>query len=284
MPEHSDQLMVVDRDNRLVGTLKLSELASADPMASVATLMDSDTHAVPVSLPDTEVARLFEDRDLISAPVVDETGRLIGRITIDDVVDVIRTSADRTLLRGAGLPEEVDLFAPVATSVGRRAGWLGVHLAAAFLAAWVIWLFEGAIEQIVALAVLMPVVASMAGVSGNQTLTLVTRGIALSQLDGVNTWRLLMLECRVAFWNGLLWAVVVALAAALWYGDPGLGLTFGLALAISMLIGAVAGTLIPVLLSRMNIDPAVAGGVVLMGATDVVGFGSFLALAAWLLL
>ena len=284
MPEHSDQLMIVNRDNQLVGSLKLSDLASADPMASVESMMDPDVHAIPVSLDDTEVARLFEDRDLISAPVVDSSGRLIGRITIDDVVDVIRGNADKTLLRGAGLHEEVDLFAPVATSIGRRAGWLGVHLAAAFLAAWVIWLFESTIEEIVALAVLMPVVASMAGVSGNQTLTLVTRGLALAQLDGINTWRLLTLECRVAFWNGLIWAAIVAVAASLWFWDPGLGFVFGLALAGSMLVGAIAGTLIPVLMSRMHIDPAIAGGVVLMGATDVAGFGSFLALAAWLLL
>jgi magnesium transporter len=284
MPEHSDQLMVVDRDDRLVGSLKLSDLASADPMATAESLMDPAVHPIPATLPDTEVARLFEDRDLISAPVVDESGRLIGRITIDDVVDVIRGSADKALLRGAGLTEEVDLFAPVTISIGRRAGWLGVHLAATFLAAWVIWLFEGTIEQIVALAVLMPVVASMAGVSGNQTLTLVTRGLALAQLDGMNTWRLLALECRVAFWNGVIWAVIVALVAGLWFSDPGLGIVFGLALAGSMLVGAIAGTLIPILLSRMHVDPAIAGGVVLMGATDVVGFGSFLALAAWLLL
>jgi magnesium transporter len=284
MPEHSDQLMVVDRDNRFVGTLKLSDLVSVDPMVTVEMLMDSEVQPVADSLEASAVARLFENRDLISAPVADHAGRLIGRITVDDVVDVIRGTADSRLLRGAGLPAEVDLFAPVQTSVKRRAGWLGVHLATAFLAAWVIWLFEATIEQIVALAVLMPVVASMAGVAGNQTLTLVTRGIALAQLDGINTWRLLMLELRIALWNGLLWAAVVTLAAALWYADLALGLTFGLALAISMLAAALTGTLVPVILSRLGVDPAVAGGVVLMGATDVVGFGSFLALAAWFLI
>jgi magnesium transporter len=240
--------------------------------------------AISVDMPAEEVARLFEDRDLISAPVIDDEGHLIGRITIDDVVDVIRREADRAVLRKAGLHEEVDLFAPVSTSIRRRAGWLGVHLATAFAAAGVIWLFEATIEEVVALAVLMPVIASMAGVSGNQTLTLVTRGIALAQLSVPNISRLLLLECRVAIGNGLIWALVVTLAAGAWFADLGLGLVFGAALAFSMLGGAIAGTLVPVTMTRFNIDPAIAGGVVLTGITDVVGFGSFLGLAAWLLI
>jgi len=284
LPEHCDSLMVVDRDRKLLGSLSMADLTSVDTSTGIADLMTQPIRAVAVDTPAPEVARLFEDRDLISAPVVDTDGRLIGRITIDDVVDVIRAEADRALLRQAGLHEEVDLFAPVVTSIQRRAGWLGVHLLAAFLAAGVIWVFEASIEEVVALAVLMPVIASMAGVSGNQTLTLVTRGIALAQLSTPNTNRLLLLECRVALWNGLIWAVVVALAAGLWFADPALGVVFGTALAISMLGGAIAGTLVPVIMTRMNIDPAIAGGVVLTGITDVIGFGSFLGLAAWLLI
>jgi len=284
LPEHCDSLMVVDSDHKLLGTLSMADLASVDPNTEIDSLMTAAVRALPADTPALEVARLFEDRDLISAPVIDDKGRLIGRITIDDVVDVIRAEADRTVLGKAGLHEEVDLFAPVATSIRRRAGWLGVHLATAFAAAAVIWLFEATIEEVVALAVLMPVIASMAGVSGNQTLTLVTRGIALAQLSAPNTRRLLLLECRVALWNGLIWALVVTVAAGLWFLDLWLGVVFGAALAISMLGGAIAGTLVPVIMTRFGIDPAIAGGVVLTGITDIVGFGSFLGLAAWMLI
>jgi magnesium transporter len=184
----------------------------------------------------------------------------------------------------AGLTESTDMFAPVTRSAPRRAIWLGVNLVNAFIAAWVIGLFEASIEQVVALAVLMPVVASMGGVAGNQTLTLVTRGLALEQVGRSNAWRLLLKEIGVGLLNGLFWAVVVALIAVLWFENTRLAMVFGLALVINLLTGATAGTLVPLLLQRLGIDPALAGGVVLTAATDVVGFFSFLGLATlWLL-
>ncbi|MEE8287433.1 MAG: magnesium transporter, partial [Gammaproteobacteria bacterium] len=227
-----------------------------------------------------EVARLFEQRNLISAPVVDEAGRLIGRITVDDVVDVIRDEGEQTLMRMAGLDEEDDIFAPVLITSRRRMLWLGVNLATALLAAWVIGLFEATIEKVVALAVLMPVVASMGGIAGSQTLTIVIRGMALGQVGPSNARWLLNREVLVGFINSLLWALVVALVATYWFGWPALGVIVAIALIVNLVIGAVAGTLLPLVMRKLMIDPALAGGVVLTTVTDVVGFVTFLGLGA----
>ena len=216
--------------------------------------------------------------------MVDSEGQLIGRITVDDVVDVIREEADRTIMNRAGLDEDMDMFAPVMSSAMRRSVWLGVNLANAFIAAWVIGLFEASIAERVALAVLMPVVASMGGVAGTQSLTLVTRGIALDQVTAANSRRLLAIELGVGLVNGLFWALVVASVATAWFGDLGLGLVFGLAMVINIGNGTLTGTLIPLVLRRNGIDPALAGGVLLVALTDVVGFFAFLGLATlWLL-
>ncbi len=284
LPEHFDSMVVVDRSNRYQGMLRLGDLISRSPDLRVADVMDVDAAPFPADTPATKVARLFEDRDLISAAVVDSDGRLLGRITIDDVVDVIREEADHTLMSQAGLHEETDIFAPVMNSVRQRAVWLGVNLINAFLAAWVIGLFDQSIEKLVALAVLMPVVASMGGVAGNQTLILVIRGIALEQIGRANAWRLLINELGVGLANGLLWALVVATAAMLWFGSVQLGIVFAMALVINLINGAVAGTLVPLGLQRIGIDPALAGGVLLTAATDVVGFFSFLGLATLILI
>ncbi|MBY4677339.1 magnesium transporter [Marinobacterium arenosum] len=284
LPEHLDSLMVVDRNNRYLGTLPLSQLVSHDADTSVAEVMVEGVQAITPLTPAAEVARRFEDEDLLSAPVVDERGYLLGRITVDDVIDVLRDEANREILGRAGLEQHPDLFAPLISSSYRRALWLGINLVTAFIAAWVIGLFEASIEKVVALAVLMPVVASMGGVAGSQTLTLVTRGLALDQVGRNNIWRLVRHELAIASLNGLLWALVVALIAIFWFGDGSLAAVFGIALLIVTLTGALVGSLLPALLKQLGIDPALAGGVVLTTATDAVGFFVFLGLATlWLL-
>jgi magnesium transporter len=226
------------------------------------------------------VARVFEDRDLVSAPVVDEHGKLIGRITVDDVVDFIREEAEHTVMATAGLDEEADTFAPALTSARRRAIWLGVNLVSALIAAWVIHLFDREIDQLVTLAVLMPVVASMGGVAGTQSLALVIRGIALEQVQQSNCWRLLRKELAVAVLNGLLWALAVGLIVSLWFDNVRLSVVFGAALTINLVTGVASGTLIPMLLQRLRVDPALAGGVLLVALTDSFGFFVFLGMAA----
>jgi magnesium transporter len=279
LPEHLDSLVVVDRDNTYLGMLMLSDLVSLDPETAVSDIMQTEIRPIPVETSSERVMRLFEDQDLISAPVVDASGKLLGRITVDDVMDVMRGVAEHEVMRRAGLSQGTDIFAPVLPSAMRRALWLGVNLVNAFIAAWVIGLFEDSIDKVVALAIFMPVVASMGGVAGTQTLTLVARGLALEQVRSNNAGRLLMREIASGLLNGVFWAVVVAIVAILWTGDMQLGLVFGAALVINLLTGAMAGTLVPLALQRIGIDPALAGGVVLIAATDVVGFVSFLGLA-----
>lgn len=279
LPDATDSLMVVDLQGRYEGVLSLIDAASLDPLRTVASAMQRDIEAIPATMKARKVARIFQDRNFVSAPVVDEAGRLVGRITIDDMVDVIRDEAEHNLLASAGLDEEMDMFAPVWVSARRRAVWLGVNLLNAFVAAWVIGRFGGSIEQMVALAVLMPVVASMGGVAGNQTLTLVTRGLALDQIGPGNLRELLRKELGIALLNGLFWAVVVGAVATAWFGNGELGLVFGVAILINLTNGAVCGTLIPLALVRLGIDPALAGGVLLTALTDVIGFAAFLAMA-----
>ena len=284
IPEKTNRLFVVDRENRYRGEMRLADLLIGAPEREVAELMRTEAGGIDASTPAHEVARLFEQRNLISAPVVDEGGRLLGRITVDDVVDVIREEGDRSFLGMAGLSGEDDLFAPVLVSTRRRTLWLGVNLATALLAAWVIGLFEATIQQIVALAVLMPVVASMGGIAGSQTLTIVIRGMALGQIATRNVGWLLGKELAVGLLNSLCWALVVGAVAYAWFGDPGLGVIVGCALVINMVVAALAGASIPLLLRRLLVDPALAGGVVLTTVTDVVGFMTFLGLGALFLI
>jgi magnesium transporter len=280
IPERTNRLFVVDRENAYVGMLRLADLLICDPDDSVESHIIDERDPIPATMASHEVARLFEQRNLISAPVVDEAGRLIGRITVDDVVDVIRDEGEQTLMRMAGLDEEHDIFAPVLITSRRRMLWLGVNLATALLAAWVIGLFEATIEKVVALAILMPVVASMGGIAGSQTLTIVIRGMALGQVGRSNARWLLNREVMVGFINSLLWAVVVALVATYWFGWPALGVIVALALIVNLVIAAIVGTLLPLVMRRLMIDPALAGGVVLTTVTDVVGFVTFLGLGA----
>ncbi len=284
MPSSTDSLIVVDRSDIVKGILSVEALLTHSGETKVSSLMDKRPETISYQMPAHDVAILFEQRDLVSAPVVKENGKLLGRITIDDVVDVIREEADHSIMSMAGLDEEQDMFAPIGVSAKRRAVWLGVNLFTAFLASWVIGLFEATLKEIVALAVLMPIVASMGGIAGSQTLTLVVRGLALRQISSANAGRLLLKELAVGSLNGVVWAVVVASIGGIWFQSMSLGLLLGAAMVINLVCAALAGASIPVILDKMGIDPALAGGVLLTTVTDVIGFMAFLGLATIFLL
>ncbi len=284
LPENTDRLMVVNRFNRYLGTISLHSILVNQPDKTVSEFIDTEEAPIPVYMPDNDVAQLFKDHDLISAPVIDEYDNLIGRITIDDVVDVIVDEAGKSVMNMAGLNEDEDLFAPIFKSTRRRSLWLGTNLITALIAAGVIGLFEATIEQIVALAILMPIVASMGGIAGSQTLTLVIRAQALGQIGRSNRYPLLFKEMAVGFLNGVLWAAVVAVVATLWFHSQAIGLVIGTALIINLLIAAFAGVAIPFILRKFKIDPALAGGVILTTVTDVIGFMAFLGIATMVLL
>ncbi|MFA0811358.1 magnesium transporter [Microbulbifer epialgicus] len=281
LPESTDSLFVVNRKGQYIGLLPLSKLLTTDPAVTVREVVNTDVEPIPADMRDTEVARLFEKYDWITAPVVDEDNRLLGRITIDDIVDVIREGADHSLMSLAGLDEEEDTFAPVRRTARRRALWLGINLLTALLASWVISLFQNTLDKVVALAVLMPIVASMGGVAGSQTLTVVIRGMALGQIGKSNLSWLLSRELASAALNALLWALVMGVIAALWFSDVTIAIIIVAAMVINLITAALAGAILPVALRAMRIDPALAGGVALTTVTDVVGFMSFLGLATW---
>jgi magnesium transporter len=284
VPNDTDKLFVVNREDHYLGILRLSRLVSIDPGETVAEAMSLDMKPILASESASGVARLFETHDMLSAPVVDDDGRLLGRITVDDVIDVIREEGEHQFMGGAGLSEEEDMFAPVLSSTRRRAVWLGINLATAFLASWVIGQFEDTLSQIVALAVLMPIVASMGGIAGSQTLTLAIRGIALGQLSTANARALVIKEIAVGTLNSLIWAAVVALIAGVWFSSVEIALLIAVAITINIVCAAITGSLLPLLLNRVGIDPALAGSVLLTTVTDVVGFLAFLGLATLFLL
>ncbi len=278
IPEDTDNIMVVDRDDHYLGVLHLTDLLVKQEETTVGEWLE-EAPCLKADAPTSDVARLFEQRDLVSAAVVDEEGRLLGRVTIDDVVDVIKEEADQTVRSMAGLSAEDDMFSPVLTSTRRRAIWLGINLMTVFLGSWVIGRFEDTIEQLVALAVLLPVVAGMGGIAGSQTLTIAIRGIAQGQLVKSNIKPLLAKEFSVGVLNGLIWSGVVALVVIAWFDDTSLGMIIGLAMIINLVIAALAGAMIPFVLKHFGVDPAIAGSVVLTTVTDVVGFMTFLGLA-----
>ncbi len=284
LPDSTDNLIVVNSRDEYVGILPLAKLLTSDPSVTVREVMVSDRPAIPVDLEDTEVARIFTQQDLISAPVVDDTGKLLGRITIDDVVDVILDDATEAVMNPAGLDVEDDSFAPVFKSFQRRSLWLTINLATAFLAAAVINLFEETIAKVVALAVLMPIVASMGGNAGTQSLTVAVRAIATKDLTSSNVWRVIRRECIVGLINGLIFALVMGVVGILWFGGPELGYVIAAAMVINLVVAGFAGTVIPVLLDRAGIDPALASGAFVTTVTDVVGFFAFLGLAAVVLI
>jgi len=282
LPDHTDNLIVVDRENRYLGVLSLADVLVNKSEDSVGEHM-SEGVGIPADMPDEDVARLFEQRDLISAAVLDEHRKLLGRITIDDVVDVIQDLAEQSVRSMAGLGED-DLFASVLSSARRRAVWLGISLLSVFLAAWVIGRFEATIEELVALAILMPIVAGLGGSAGSQALTISVRGLALGRISRQNARSLVLKECAVGLLNGVLWAAVVGVVATLWFGNEGLGLIISLAMVINLVCAALAGSMIPLALKKFGVDPAIAGGVILTTVTDVIGFMTFLGLATIFLL
>ena len=284
IPTGTDSIFVVNRNNVYKGALLLSSLVTEDPGKPVSEIMSKKIMPILAKTPSDKVVREFENRDLLSAPVIDDDEKLLGRITIDDVVDVIRDEAEHSLMSAAGLDEEDDMFSPATKSAKRRAIWLGVNLATAFLAASVVDIFQTTLDKIVLLAVLMPIVPSMGGVAGTQSLTIMTRAIALGHLDKTNTKGIFRKEVLVGILNGILWAMVVGSLTYLWFSEWLLGLVIAGAMTINLIMAALAGFGIPLMLKRLNIDPALAGGVILTTITDVVGYISFLGLGAIFLL
>ena len=279
LPPMTDNLWVVNRRDEFIGQAPISKILISDPTTTIREIMETEVEPLLVSTHEDEVAQRFERLDLVSAPVVSENGKLLGRITIDDVVDVIRASADHSLMSQAGLDEDEDIFAPLVRTVRRRAIWLGINLLTAFVAAAVIGMFEATIEQVVALAILMPVVASMGGIAGTQALTIVIRGMALGRVGSANIRALVAREVLIGIANGLFWSLIVGLAAFIWFGDHTLGYVIAVAIIINLLVAALVGTLLPGYLKSVRVDPALAGGVVLTTVTDVVGFFCFLGIA-----
>ncbi len=284
LPEVFDLLFVVDRSGRYLGSLKLADLLTRDPASTVAEHMDRTLRTIPVEMSASQVATEFEHHDLISAPVTDADQRVLGTITIDDVVDVIREEAEHSLLTMAGLDEEDDMFAPALQSARKRWLWLAVNLVTAFMAAGVLFFFEPTLQQIVATAVLFPIVMSMGGIAGTQTLTLMVRGMATGQVSSRNAPELLKKELTVGLMNGVVFALLVGSVAGVWYGQISLGIVIAIAILFNLIAGALAGALIPVFLRRLSIDPALAGGVVLTTVTDIVGIFAFVGLATFVLL
>ncbi len=284
LPDHTDHLFVVSRRHQYLGRVSLASLVTHEDTTPINRLIDDEQPAIDVGESAEEVARQFSDHDWVSAPVVDDNNILLGRITIDDVVDIIRAQAEHQALGAAGLDEEEDLFSPIKRAVRGRVVWLGINLCTAFLAASVIGQFEVTLEKVVALAILMPIVAGVGGNAAVQVLTLMVRGLALGQVGPSNARILLWKELRVALINGVLIGVVVGLIALLWFRSPLLSLVITLALIINFCAAALAGVLLPLMLKRMNVDPAVAGTVVVTAVTDVMGFFSFLGLATLILL
>ena len=284
IPRDTDSIFVVNRKNEYRGTLLLSRILTEDPQTQVSEIMSKKIFPIAVDAPSENVVWEFENRDLVSAPVIDNQNKLLGRITVDDVVDVIRDEAEHSLMSAVGLDEEEDMFSPATKSAKRRAVWLGVNLITAFIAASVVDIFETTLDKIVLLAILMPIVPSMGGVAGTQSLTITTRALALGHIDKSNLSGILKKEILVGIINGILWAVVVGGLTYLWFKNALVGAVIAGAMTINLIVAALAGFLIPITLKRFNIDPALAGGVVLTTITDVIGYMTFLGLGAIFLL
>ena len=277
LPENTDKIFVVNNENEYLGELLISKIITSKPSMLVREIMDTEFLPIDVDLDDKEVATIFERNDLISSSVVDKDGKLIGRITIDDVVDVIREDADQNLLGMAGVAE--DTFAPPGRAAKSRVFWLSLNLITAFIAASTINLFQDVIDKIVYLAVLMPIVASMGGVAATQTLTIVLRGLTLEQINTSNIRWLFKRELAVSILNGIVLSILVGLVTFGWFKDITIAILISCALVINLISSVIAGILVPLILRKFNQDPAIGGSVVVTTVTDVVGFLSFLGLA-----
>ena len=284
LPNNTDRIFLVNEESELSGIVPINALITSKTDKRISEHILEEPIIFKVLDDNDFVAKLFADFNLVSAPVINEENKLVGRITIDDVVDVIIEDADQEALAKAGLRHEEDIFSPVPKSAQNRALWLGVNLITALIGSWVISRFEGSIQQLVALAVLMPIIASMGGNAGIQTLTLVIRGLGNGTIQKGNIWRLLKKEASVGSLNGIIWAFIMGIIAAFWFNDIGLGIIIALAMLINLVVSAFAGVILPIIFEKVNIDPALAGGVALTTVTDVVGYFSVLGLAAWLLL
>ena len=281
MPVDTDQVFVVDRNFNYLGSLLIKSLLTEEPEQMVEKFISNDfSKPVSAETDESEVALLFEQRNLISAPVIDDDNQLVGRITIDDVVDVIRDQAEHSVMSMVGLDEDEDVFAPIIHSSKKRSVWLGVNLITALIAVYFIGLFEATLQQKIALAILMPVVASMGGIAGTQTLIIVTRGIATGKVTTANIKALINKEVAVSGLNGIIWSLVIGLITYYWFSDLLLSLIIALAIITNLIVAAFSGAFLPLLLSKLRIDPALAGGVILTTITDVIGFVAFLGLAA----
>ena len=285
LPENTNYIYVINRSNEYIGSVKLVDLFTEDTDASIEGIMDSEIIPISASSSADQVITTFQNLDLISLPVVDKKNRLLGEITVDDVVDIIQDQANSEIFNMAGLDDEDDIFAPVLISSKRRAVWLGANLFTAFVVASAVSLFQSTIDQIVILAVLMPIVASMGGVAGNQTLILVIRGIAMGKIQRSNALRLLSKEMMVSLVNGFFWAIIVSFFAVLIFQTSWeIGIIVGASMLLNIFASAIAGVTIPFVLKRVGIDPALASGVMMTTLTDVLGFVTFLGLATLFLL
>jgi len=285
LPENTNYIYVINRSNEYIGSVKLVDLFTEDADTSIEEIMDSEITPISASSSADQVITTFQNLDLISLPVVDKKNRLLGEITVDDVVDIIQDQANSEIFNMAGLDDEDDIFAPVLISSKRRAVWLGANLFTAFVVASAVSLFQSTIDQIVILAVLMPIVASMGGVAGNQTLILVIRGIAMSKIQRSNALRLLSKEIMVSLVNGFFWAIIVSFFAVLIFQTSWeIGIIVGASMLLNIFASAIAGVTIPFVLKRVGIDPALASGVMMTTLTDVLGFVTFLGLATLFLL
>jgi magnesium transporter len=283
LPDNTNNLYVVNREDVLLGVAAIQNLVTSSPDDLIIEVMDERADRIAVDTPDNEVAQIFEKYDLLSAPVVNAEGKLLGRITIDDVVDVIIEDAENSMMNLGRLNEDEDAFAPVLVSTRRRALWLGINLITALIAATVSNYFEGVLEKLATIAILMTIVPSMGGIAGTQTLTLMVRAIAMGQIGESNTRWLIFKELSVGILNGMMWAIVIATLVGFWKQDVQLGLIIAFAMMVNLTVAGLAGVGIPLILKRYNIDPALAGGVILTTVTDVVGLIAFLGLATFLL-
>ncbi len=283
LPHTTNRLFVVDRKSYLLGEISLSRLIVLDPSDQIADVMNTDFTAFNVNDDSHSITVEFREKDLVSAAVINDYGQLVGRITVDDVIDVMQDEAERTLLQSAGLDEETDTFAPIKQAALNRGFWLGINLITALIAASVINAFGATIEKVVALAALSPLIASMGGIAGSQSLTIIIRGIAIGQIEGANAKILLWRELAIGIINGLFWGAVTALISYLWFGQMYLALIVVAAIFVNLFFAALSGVAIPLLLKKLNIDPALAGSVILTTVTDVIGFVALLGLSALIL-
>ena len=277
LPNNTDKIFVVNKEDEYVGELAIGKIITCRPKLSVREVMDTNSNPIFVNQDDKEVATIFERNDIISSAVIDESGKLIGRITIDDVLDVIKEDADQNLLGMAGVAE--DTFAPPGRAARSRVFWLSMNLLTAFIASMTINIFKDVLDQIVYLAILMPIVASMGGVAATQTLTIVLRGLTLEQINSSNLRWLFKRELAVSILNGFVLSILVGLVTFFWFNEVLLALLISLALVINLISAVIAGVFVPLILRSLNQDPAIAGSVVVTTVTDVIGFLSFLGLA-----